>query len=208
MRKNLNVASHKDCYSVHPISLPDKELNMTKNLNQESFIAANLAAMEHFQSVAASALNAFESLAALNLSVVRENCDHAATNGKALLSAKTPQEVATLTVESVKPTAEKAAAYSKQVYEISNGAAQEISSLFQNQFSQVQRTFKDAAEAMIKSSPFGSDVALAAMNQAEAAANKAYGNLTDAMNKAKAIAEGNMAQLAKASKPAARKAAK
>ena len=181
---------------------------MKKTLNQEDFIAANLNAMEHFQSVAETALNAVESLAALNLSIARENCDNAAAQGKALMGVKTPQDVATLTVEKVQPAAEKAAAYSKQVYEISSGAAQEIGNLFKAQFEQVQNTVKEAAEAMIKSAPFGSDVAMAAMKQAEAAAAKAYGNLNDAVNKAKEIAEENMGKVTKAAKPAARKAAK
>ena len=181
---------------------------MKKTLNQEDFIAANLNAMEHFQSVAQTALNAVESLAALNLSIARENCDNAAAQGKALMGAKTPQDVATLTVEKVQPAAEKAAAYSKQVYEISSGAAQEIGNLFKTQFEQVQNAVKEAAESMIKSAPFGSDVAMAAMKQAEAAAVKAYGNLNDAVNKAKEIAEENMGKVAKAAKPAARKAAK
>ncbi len=179
---------------------------MKKTLNQEDFIAANMNAMEHFQSVAQTALNAVESLAALNLNIVRENCDNAAAHGKALMGAKTPQEVATLTVEKVQPAAEKAAAYSKQVYEISSGAAQEIGNLFKAQFEQVQNSVKEATEAMIKSAPFGADVALAAMKQAEAAAAKAYGNLNDAVNKAKEIAEDNMANVRKAAKPAARKA--
>lgn len=180
---------------------------MTKNFNQEDFIAANLNAMEHFQSVAATALSAVESLAALNLNIARENLDAAAAQSKALAGAKTPQEVATLTVENVQPAAEKAAAYSKQVYEISNGAAQEIGNLFKAQFEQVQKSVKQAAETMIKSAPFGSDVALAAMKQAEEVANKAYANLNDAVSKAKAIAEENMANVTKTAKPA-RKAAK
>lgn len=180
---------------------------MKKMLNQEDLIAANVNAMEHFQSVAETALNAVESLAALNLSIARENFDSAAAHGKALMTAKTPQEVATLTVEKVQPTADKAAAYSKQVYDISNGAAQEIGNLFKSQFEQVQKSVKEAAEAMIKSAPFGSDVALAAMKQAEAAAAKAYENLNDAVSKAKEIAEDNMGKVTKAAaKPAARKA--
>lgn len=182
---------------------------MKKTLNQEDFIAANLNAMEHFQSVAETALNAVESLAALNLNIARENFDTAAAQGKALITAKTPQEAATLTVEKVQPAAEKAASYSKQVYEISSGAAQEISNLFKAQFEQVQNSVKEAAEAMIKSAPFGSDVAMAAMKQAEAAAAKAYDNLNDAVNKAKEIAEENMGKVTKTTaKPAARKAAK
>lgn len=181
---------------------------MKKTFNQDEIMSANLAAMEHFQSVAETALNAVESLASLNLNIAREHCDNAAAHSKALMSAKTPQEVATLTVETAKPSAEKAVSYSKQVYEISTGAAQEIGNLFKNQFSKVQDAMKEAAEAMIKSAPFGSDVALAAMKQAEAAAAKAYDNLNDAVSKAKEIAEANMAQVTKAAGAAAPKARK
>lgn len=181
---------------------------MKKIFNQDDFMSANLAAMEHFQSVAETALNAVESLASLNLNIAREHCDKAAAHSKALMSAKTPQEVATLTVETAKPTAENAITYSKQVYEISTGAAQEIGTLLKNQFSKVQESVKEATEAMIKSAPFGSDVALAAMKQAEAAASKAYDNLNDAVNKAKEIAEVNMANVTKAAGAAAPKARK
>lgn len=181
---------------------------MNKYLTQDRFIVTNLNAMERFQSVATAALNAFESLAALNLSIVRESCDNAATNGRAMLSAKTPQEVATLTVETVKPNAEKAAAYTSQVYEISNGAVQQISDLFKSQFEQMQNSVNEAAEAMIKTSPFGSDVGMAAMKQAQATAAKAFENLNDAIKKAQIIAEENIAHVAKASKPVTRKAGK
>ena len=164
--------------------------------------------MEHFQSIAATALDALESLATLNLSTVREGCDSAAANGRALLSAKTPQEVATLTVETVKPGAEKAAGYTKQVYEISNGAAQQISDLFKIQFEQLQNSINQAAEAMVKSSPFGSELGLVAMKEAQATAAKAVGNLNEAVKKAQSIAEENMAHVAKVAKPTARKAGK
>lgn len=174
---------------------------MTKAFNQEDFVAAQLNALSQFSSVAQTALNAVESLAALNLSVARDQVDHTAAQGKALIGAKTPQEIATLTVESVKPNAEKAAVYSKQVYDISSGAAEEIGNLFKAQFDEIQNSLKQATEAAIKSAPFGSDVALAAIKQAEDAATKAYANLNEAVNKAKAIAEENIASVTKSAKP-------
>lgn len=179
---------------------------MAKTFNQEDFVATQLNALSQFSSVAETALNAVESLAALNLSAAREHLGNAAAHGKALISAKTPQEVATLTVESVKPSAEKAAVYSKQVYDISSGAAQEIGNLFKTQFEEIQNSVKQATEAVIKSAPFGSEVALAAIKQAEEAAAKAYSNLNEAVDKAKVIAEENMASVAKTAKPSARKA--
>lgn len=181
---------------------------MKQSITQQDIMAANIAAMNHFQNVATSALNAVESLAALNLSMTREHYDHASNHSKALLGAKTPQEFAKLTVEKVQPTAEKAVAYSKQVYDISTGAAEEIFNLVKSQFEDAQKSVKEAAEGMLKSSPYGSEVALAAMNQAEAAATKAYANLNDVVSKVKSVAEANIANATKTAKPAARKAAK
>lgn len=175
---------------------------MTTTLNQQEFIAAQVNAISQFQSVAQTALNAVESFAALNLNAFREGFEKAAAHGKDLIGAKNPQEVATLTVASVKPNSEKAAEYSKSVYAISSEAAQEIGDLFKAQFEEVQKSVKQATQTAIKSFPFGSDIALAAVKQAEDAATKAYDNINTAVSKAKAIAEDNFASVTKTVKTA------
>ena len=102
---------------------------MTKNFNPEDLIAANSAALAHFQSVANTALAAVESLAALNLGFARESLENTSKHTHAALTAKTPQEVAALQSKAVQPAAENLVTYTRTVYEISTGAAKEIADL-------------------------------------------------------------------------------
>lgn len=63
---------------------------MNKTFKTEDLIAANSAALAHFQSVANTALAAVESLAALNLGFARESLENSSKNTHAALGAKTP----------------------------------------------------------------------------------------------------------------------
>lgn len=165
---------------------------MTKQFNTDDLIAANSAALAHFQSVANTALAAAESLAALNLGFARESLETSAKHAQSAISAKTPQEIAALQSQSVKPVAENLMTYTRSVYEISTGAAKEIADQFKNQFDQLNKAAQENALSAAKNAPFGSDVALAAVKQAVEAGNTAYANLQKATKQASELAQANI----------------
>ena len=167
---------------------------MNKTFKTEDVIAANTAAIAHMQSVANTALAAVESLAALNLGFARESLVNTSKQAHAALSAKTPQEVAALQAQAAKPAAENVLTYTRTVYEITTGAAKEIGDLIKGQFDQLNKAAQEAAENAAKASPFGADVALAAVKQAVAAGNNAYAQFAKATQQATELAESNIAQ--------------
>ena len=171
---------------------------MTKTLKTEELIAANTAAITHMQSVANTALAAVESLAALNLGFARESLNNSTKQAHAALSAKNPQEVAALQAQAAKPAAENVLTYTRTVYEISTGAAKEIADLIKGQFDQLNKAAQEAAETAAKASPFGADVALAAVKQAVAAGNAAYENFAKATQQAAELTEANIAKVTSA----------
>ena len=171
---------------------------MNKTFKTEDLIAANSAALTHFQSVANTALAAVESLAALNLGFARESLENSSKNTHAALGAKTPQEVAALQAKAIQPAAENLATYTRTVYEISTGAAKEIADLIKGQFDQLNQAAQEAALNAAKASPFGADVALAAVKQAVAAGNTAYENFNKASKQATEMAEANIAKATEA----------
>ena len=91
--------------------------------------------------------------------------------------------------------------YTRTVYEITTGAAKEIAELMKGQFDQLNKAAQQAAENAAKASPFGADVALAAVKQAVAAGNAAYEKFAQASQQAAELAESN---IAKATSAAAR----
>ena len=88
--------------------------------------------------------------------------------------------------------------YTRTVYEISTGAAKEIADLIKGQFDQLNKAAQEAAETAAKASPFGADVALAAVKQAVAAGNAAYENFAKATQQAAELTEANIAKVTSA----------
>ena len=177
---------------------------MTKTLKTEDVIAANTAAIANMQSVANTALAAVESLAALNLGFARESLVNTSKHAHAALSATNPQEVAALQAQAAKPAAENLLTYTRTVYEISTSAAKEIADLIKGQFDQLNKAAQEAAENAAKASPFGADVALAAVKQAVAAGNAAYENFSKATQQAAELAEANISKATSAAVRAAK----
>ena len=173
---------------------------MNTKFTQEDLVSANLEALEHARSLSLTALDALESLSALTLNVARENWVCAATHTKAVLESKTPQEAASVAMQSTQPTAERVLAYTRQIYEISHGAAQEIGKTMQSQMEKHRRVAKEAAEKIAKSSPYGSDASLAALRHADLVASQALENITNAIENAKAFAGVNFETVAPKSK--------
>lgn len=171
---------------------------MTTSFNAEQLISANNAAVAHFQSVANTALAAVESLAALNLGFARESLENASKHSQDVLSIKTPQEAAALQAQSIQPNAEKLVTYTRSVYEISSGAAQEIADLVKGQFEGMNKAAQEAASNLAKSSPFGSDIILAAVKQGVDAGNTAYSTLDKASKQAADFAKSNLDKISTA----------
>ncbi len=165
---------------------------MTKQFNTDDLIAANSAALAHFQSVANTALAAVESLAALNLGFARDSLETSAKNSQSALSAKNPQEFAALQAKAAQPAAENLMTYTRTVFEISSGAAKEIADQIKSQFDQLNKAAQENALSAAKNSPFGSDMALAAVKQALETGNTVYANLQNASKQATELAQANI----------------
>ncbi|MFM8339021.1 MAG: phasin family protein, partial [Fluviibacter sp.] len=82
--------------------------------------------------------------------------------------------------------------------------AKEIGELFKGQFDQLNKAAQQAAETAAKASPFGADVALAAVKQAVAAGNAAYEKFAQATQQAADLAESNIAKATSAATRAAK----
>jgi phasin family protein len=179
----------------------------------EQFAAANKASIETVLTIANTAFASAERLAALNLNTARALLEDSVANAKALMSVKDVQEFIGLQSSLAQPTVEKAVAYSRSVYEIATQTSEELSKVFEGQFADLNKNVASALDKAAKSAPAGSDVAVAAVKQAIAAANSAYDSMTKAAKQVAEIAEANVAAATSAtvkavSTPAAPKAKK
>lgn len=158
----------------------------------EQFAAANKAGMEALFTVATAQFAAFERLSALNFNTTKAAFEDGVSQAKALLSVKDPQELVNLTAAAAQPSLEKAIAYSRNVYEVATQTQAEVSKLAETQAAELNKTIVTLLDKLSKNAPAGSDVAVAAVKSAMAAANSAYDSLNKVVKQATELAEANV----------------
>ena len=159
----------------------------------EQFAAANKNSVEALLTMANTAFASAERLAALNLNTARSLLEETVANAKSLLSAKDAQELMSIQASLAQPSVEKAIAYSRNVYQIASQTQEEIGKILEAQFAEVNKTVTSALDKAVKNAPAGSDVAVAAVKSAIAAANSAYDSMSKAAKQVAEIAEANVA---------------
>ena len=164
------------------------------SIKPEQFAAANKATVDSLLSLANTALASAERIAALNLNTARSVVEDTVSGAKALMGAKDAQEALSIQASLAQPNVEKAVAYSRSVYEISAQTQEEFAKVLESQFAEFQKSVAGLLDKAAKSAPAGSDVAVAAVKSAIAAANSAYDNMTKAAKQVAEIAEANVRQ--------------
>lgn len=145
--------------------------------------------------VALKAINAsfgnLERLTALNINTARALLDDNLNNTRAFMAAKDVRELVGLQAAMAQPLVEKLAAYNRSVYEIASQNQAELARLVEGQVADLNKQFTTALDSAAKSAP-ASDVAVAAVKSALAAANSAYDNANKVVKQVAEIAEANM----------------
>ena len=107
------------------------------------------------------------------------------------------QGLAALQTSVLQPAAEKATAYSRQVYEIAAATQADISKLFEGQVAASQQKVQGFVEAALKNAPAGTESAAAFFKQAVTASNTALESAQKAAKQAVSAAEANIQSITK-----------
>lgn len=173
-------------------------------LNNEQFAAAQKAQLATLMGLATTGLDAAEKIVALNLETARAALADADAQAQSLLSAKDVQAMFALQAELMQPSAEKAGAYGRKLYDIVAGVQAELSQVAEAGAADAQKKLAALVESAAKSAPAGSEQAVAMAKAAFAAANDAFGNAQKAAKQAAEVAEANIVKFTAATKPAAK----
>ena len=180
-------------------------------LNPEQITAASKANLETLFGLTTKAFEGMEKLVELNMQVAKATLAESAENTKAVLSAKDAQELLALQAALLQPSAEKAAAYSRHLYDIATATGAEVSKAVEGQFADMQKSYMAAVDTAMKNAPAGSENAVTLVKSAINAANNAYESAQKAAKQAAEMAEANFnavtTSAVKASKAATKRAA-
>jgi phasin family protein len=164
-------------------------------LTAEQMIAAQKAHMETLFGLTQKAFSGVEKLMELNVEATKAALKDSQKNTQALMSAKDAQELLTLQATLMQPLVEKAASYSRQLYEIASGAGTDFVKASEEQAAEAQQKFMAVVDNVAKNAPAGSEQAVAAMKNAVAAATTAMETVQRAVKQATELAESNMQTL-------------
>ncbi|MBV8379332.1 MAG: phasin family protein [Paucibacter sp.] len=160
-------------------------------LTAEQVLAAQKANLETLFGLTNKAFEGVEKLVELNLQVAKTALSEVAETSQAALSVKDAQELLTLQSSLLQPTAEKAAAYSRHVYEIASSTSAEVVKAAEDQLADVQKKFAAVIDNAAKNAPAGSENAVALVKSAVSAAQNAFESVQKAVKQASEVAESN-----------------
>lgn len=162
------------------------------NPTPEQFAAAAKSNLETLFSLTNSAFAGVEKVIELNLNVAKANLADSAAKAKEMMSVKDVQELVAFSAAQFQPSAEKAVAYSRHLYDIATSTSAEFSKAAEAQIADSNKKFVALVDAATKNAPAGSETAVAMVKSAVAAANSAYDSLTKATKQAVDLAEANI----------------
>lgn len=161
-------------------------------LTAEQLMAAQKANVETLFGLTNKAFEGVEKLVELNLQMAKAALGEAGDNARAAMSVKDAQELVALQASLLQPTAEKAAAYSRHVYDIAAATNAEVTKAVEAQFGDAQKKFMGLVDSASKNAPAGSENAVALMRSAVAAANNAFESVQKAAKQAADVTEANL----------------
>jgi phasin family protein len=160
-------------------------------LTAEQVLAAQKANVQTLFGLSAKAFEGVEKLVELNLQVAKTALEEASETTAAALSVKDAQELMSLQASLLQPSAEKAAAYSRHVYDIAAATNAEVVSVAEAQLADAQKKFLGLVDSASKNAPAGTENAVALVRSAVAAANNAFESVQKAAKQAADVADAN-----------------
>ena len=164
-------------------------------MTPEQIAVANKSNLETLFGLTNKAFEGVEKLVELNLQVAKAALAETADNAKAVMAVKDAQELLALQASLLQPSAEKAAAYSRHLYDIATATNAEVAKAAEVQFADMQKKFMSGVDGALKNAPAGSENAVSLVKSAITAANNAFEGVTKAAKQATDMAEANFASL-------------
>lgn len=167
-------------------------------LTAEQVLAVQKANVQTLFGLGGKAFESVEKLVELNLNASKAAFGEAAGTVQAALNVKDVQELLALQASLFQPMAEKAASYSRHLYDIASDTGAEFGKAFESQTADAQKKFMAAVDSAAKNAPAGSETAVAVFKSAVAASTNAFESVQKAVKQATELAESNFSAVTSA----------
>lgn len=159
------------------------------NVGTEQFGEFSKSAVDTASKFARVSFDSAERFFALNLEAAKVGLDETAKGTKAATAVKDAQEFNGLRTKAAETGLEFFMGYSKNLYDISNYAQAQYSSLIEERVSAFQKSIVEGIDKAAKNAPAGTDVAFAAMKSSVAASTAALDTFSKASKQVSGFAD-------------------
>ena len=119
-------------------------------ITAEEFVTAQKSNVEALFGLSQKAFEGVEKLVELHVQLAKASLTEASQQAQAVLSVKDAQEFLALQASLLQPSAEKAAAYSRHVYEIASSTGAEVSRLAEAKAAEFQKSFLSVVDSAVQ----------------------------------------------------------
>ena len=161
-------------------------------ITTEEFVSTQKANVEALFGLSQKAFEGVEKLVELHVQLAKASLTEAGQQAQAILSVKDAQELLALQASLLQPSAEKAAAYSRHVYEIASSTGAEVSRLAEAKVAEIQKSLLSVVDSAVQNAPAGTENAVALVKSAVAAASNAFETVQKAGKQAAEAVEANI----------------
>ena len=172
------------------------------NFTNDQLIATQKSNVEAFAGLSEKAFASFEKLIELNMAASKALLGESISHLQALTEVKDAQELMTLQSSLAKPMAEKAASYSRHLYDIVSGSSADFTKVFESASAESQKTVTELLETSLKNAPAGSEAAVTVIKSAMTAGNNAVETAQKSAKQAAQLVESNITALSTAAQKA------
>jgi phasin family protein len=167
-------------------------MNMNANAMPKEVLETQKAALDAMMAMQGSVFTGFEKLVDLNLKVMKATMDEVSQQTQQAMGVKDAQEAVAMSSAMVQPNAEKAAAYSKHVYDIMSGVQADLAKLTEGKMAESQKQMAALVEQFSSNAPAGAEGTVAMLKSTLAQANATFDSMTKAAKQAAEVAQKNL----------------
>lgn len=165
-------------------------------MTPEQIVAAQKANLESLFGLTTKAFEGVEKLVELNVNAAKAALTETTEHAQAAFGVKDAQQLLALQASLLQPLADKAASYSRHLYDIASSTSAEFAKAAEAKTAEGQKQIMDLVDSATKNAPAGSEAAVAVLKNAVTAANGAFESVQKAVKQATEAAEANMNSVA------------
>jgi len=172
-------------------------------INLEQLAQSQKANAQVMMTLVRTAFHGLEQLSALNLAASRELFNSSANGAQKMLEIKDPKELGSIAGEMARPSVDKLMEYSRSLYDLSANMQREITSVMEEQYSNMRHNAAGLIDKTGVASPIAGDVFGAAMKQMMNASTTAFENISQMAKQMTDIVDTNVKAASNATAQAA-----